>query len=150
MPDITVDITDLQVLLAVDQAEIDRAVRLVLADAGIRHAHVNVVIVDDAQIESHNRQYLHHDYPTDVLSFGLQEQPLEGEVLVNAEMARRRAAEFAWKATDELLWYVVHGTLHLVGYDDASFAARASMRRREVEVLARLGVPPPPNWDDEC
>ena len=53
---------------------------------------------------------------------------LEGEVVVGAEVARREARRYGWTPHDELLLYVVHGLLHLVGYDDAA-GRRAEMRR---------------------
>ena len=101
-----------------------------------------MAVVDDATIARLNEQFLQHEGPTDVLSFVLEqaEGGLEGEVVVSAETALRTAPGFGWSAGEELLLYVIHGMLHLAGYDDATPAEKGVMRRREAEVLARLGV----------
>ena len=61
---------------------------------------------------------------------------LEGELIVSTETALREAAAHGWTPADELLLYVVHGLLHLCGYDDLTDEARPVMRAREREVLA--------------
>ena len=89
--------------------------------------------VDDRTIHQLNRRYLDHDYPTDVLSFVLEEGPgtVEGEIIVSGDTAAASAPGYGWPAQDELLLYVIHGMLHLVGYDDKSPADAARMRQAE-------------------
>ncbi len=77
-----------------------------------------------------------------MLSFVLEQGEgfLDGEVVVSAETAQRAAPRFGWSAAEELLLYVIHGTLHLAGYDDATPGAAgddAHARRRSTS--ARLG-----------
>ncbi|HEX6963870.1 MAG TPA: rRNA maturation RNase YbeY [Lacipirellula sp.] len=121
---------------------VQAAARVALADSSYRDVSVSVAIVDDAAIHQLNRQFLEHDYPTDVLSFVLEDQPhrLEGEVVVSIDTANRCAEEAGWSGVDELLLYVVHGALHLVGYRDKAADEAAEMRKAEAAVLARLGV----------
>ena len=140
----TIDVANRQETLAVDEERIVRAVEMILTDASIQRAEVSVAIVDDPTIHELNRHYLDHDYPTDVLSFVLSSEngELEGEVVVGAETARAAAPEFGLTQNDELLLYVIHGTLHLVGYDDATDDDRAEMRRRERQCLQRFGIEP--------
>lgn len=128
-----------------DDARIRRAVGLVLDAAGITAGAISVAIVDDATIHRLNAQFLQHDEATDVLSFVLERRPgyLEGEVVASGDTAARTAARMGWPADDELLLYVVHGVLHLVGYDDLDEGPRQAMRRRETEVLAQLGLTAP-------
>ena len=112
-----------------------------LRDAGVRKARISVAVVDDETIARLNWQYLRHRGPADVLSFLLdQSDGLEGEVVVGAQTALRTAPHYGWPPHDELLLYVVHGTLHLVGHDDASPALRAEMQKRETDVLEKLGI----------
>ena len=91
-----------------------------------------------------NRQYLEHDYPTDVLSFVLEfdetSKSLDGEIIVSSDYAAREAARYGWTANDELLLYVIHGCLHLVGHDDTTPAAKRAMREAEVRLLAGFGL----------
>lgn len=143
---IHVDVANEQSDLPVDPAGIDRAVRAVLAEEGVSQARISVAVVDDPTIAELNRRYLDHEGPTDVLSFLLEQGPggLEGEVVTSAATALRRAGEFGWSAGEELILYVIHGTLHLAGYDDGSEPQRREMRRRERACLARLGVEMPP------
>jgi len=131
-----------QSTLDVDEDRLREAVVMVLVDAGIDRANISVAIVDDPTIHALNRRYLQHDGPTDVLSFLLDrsEESLEGEVVVSADTAAGSAAQFGWSARDELLLYVVHGILHLVGCDDGLPEDRADMRRRERASLARFGL----------
>jgi probable rRNA maturation factor len=116
------------------QPELLRATVLeVLAGEARLEAELSVVVVDDRQMHQLNRRHLNHDYPTDVLAFRISEpaEPLEGEVIINAQMAHHRAEEFGWTPADELLLYAIHGTLHLCGYDDHDPDRRRLMRQRE-------------------
>lgn len=128
--------------VAVDERQITRAVCWALADTPYDEATISVAIVDDETIHQLNRQFLEHDYPTDVLSFTLEDDPprLEGEIIVSVDTARENGAEAGWSALDELLLYVVHGTLHLAGYRDKSAEDAAEMRSAEAATLDRLGI----------
>ncbi len=143
---IQIAITNEQTVLNVDEDRLRSAVRTVLEDAGRSVAQISVAVVDDPTIHGLNRKYLNHDYATDVLSFVLEEgthgEPFEGEVIASAETAVAAAERFGWLAADELLLYVVHGALHLVGYDDKTTEAVAEMHKREADVLARFGLEP--------
>lgn len=136
---------------SIDAARLAAAVQIVLADAQVDSAEVSVAIVDDPTIHRLNRQFLEHDYPTDVLSFVLDEPPhLSGEIIASVDTAAREAAEVGWPAEHELLLYAVHGALHLVGQLDKEIADAAEMRSRERDTLAKLGVtvsPTDPRWN---
>ena len=139
--EITIEIANLQCHLPLDRRLVRKAVRRVLRAAGVRKGRISVAVVDDGQIARLNWQYLHHRGPADVLSFVLDRSDgLEGEVVVGAQTARRSAPRFGWSAHDELLLYVIHGTLHLVGYDDTSPTLRAKMQEQEALVLRQLGI----------
>ena len=141
-----IDVAVRQTALEVDQRIIVQAVEMILRDAAVARTEISVALVDDPTIHQLNRQYLDHDDATDVLSFVFQRDRdlLEGEVIVSADTAVSRAAEFGWTAAEELLLYVIHGTLHLVGYDDGTSDERAEMLARERDCLLRLGIEPPP------
>jgi probable rRNA maturation factor len=127
---------------AVDAQRLVEAARRVLADAGVASAAISLAVVDDPTIHVLNRRFLDHDWPTDVLSFVLEQvdDHLEGEVVISADMAASSAAELGCTPADEQLLYVIHGMLHLVGYDDKSPDDAARMRAAECEYLDRLGV----------
>ena len=79
----------------VDQQAITSVTRRIVADAGFTRGSISIAVVDDATIHQLNRQYLQHDYPTDVLSFPLASDAaagiLEGEIVVSYETASRSA-----------------------------------------------------------
>lgn len=134
--------------MEVDEERLLAAARGVLTDAAIDEALISLAIVDDPTIHDLNRRYLEHDYATDVLSFVLErtETRLEGEVIVSSETAVSQSRLWGWSAEDEMLLYVIHGMLHLVGIGDATSEEREEMRRREGECLARFGLVP--HWED--
>jgi probable rRNA maturation factor len=139
---IEVEISDMQGHLRADAAQLTGLVRAVLAAEGQRRASISIALVDQATIHSINLSHLGHDWPTDVVSFPLSEPSdpvLTGELVVSAEMAASTAAEIGAEPIDELALYVVHGLLHLCGYDDTSEHEAAAMRRREDELLEACG-----------
>ena len=142
----SIAIANEQGCLALDESRIRAAVSDVLNEADLREAEISLAFVDNARIHELNRTFLQHDFPTDVISFVLErdENRLEGEVVVSAEMARATAPRWNWPPEHELLLYVVHGVLHLVGYDDTTDAAAAKMRLAERVALNRLGIDVPP------
>jgi probable rRNA maturation factor len=134
---ITISITNRQRVLPLDRRAVRRAVTAILSDAGIAEATISVAVVDDREIADLHGRFLDDPTPTDVLSFLLErsESYLEGEVVVSAETALASAAKYRATPGEELLRYVIHGTLHLVGFDDATPRGRAAMRRGEREHL---------------
>lgn len=139
---IQVAISSEQLALKIDKRRLRAAIKEVLNGEGIESADISLAVVDDPTIHDLNRRWLNHDVPTDVLSFVLDqhEAHLEGEIIVSADTAKTRCAEFGWPAEAELLLYVIHGALHLAGYDDKRSAARRQMREREQFYLQRLGL----------
>ncbi|MFH0982541.1 MAG: rRNA maturation RNase YbeY [Planctomycetota bacterium] len=123
---------------------IKRAVAVTLQRHGRDAARISVALVDDARMAGLNQRYLGHPGPTDVLSFDLGESdahaPLEGEIVISWETAAREAACRGHSIEAEAMLYVVHGTLHLVGFDDRSPEAAAAMHAEEDRVLTDLGV----------
>lgn len=165
MPAYTIEINDHFPDSPVDQALLKEAIERVLIEEKITAATISLAIVSDAEIHRVNREFLGHDYPTDVISFllnppaegapGVIDDPerneiaaatgpdepladdfLAGELIVSLETASREAVNHGWSLRAELLLYVVHGLLHLCGYDDLTDEARPVMRAREREILA--------------
>jgi len=151
VPCIEIELSDTQNHLQVDSALIERLVRDVLKIEEVVSASISLAIVDNATIHEINRRHLGHDWPTDVITFPLsseEDETLIGEIVVSAEMARDSAAEFGHDPWAELALYVVHGLLHLQGYDDLTEETVREMRRREGEVLALLGLPNTYSWTE--
>jgi probable rRNA maturation factor len=147
---LSIEIANRQNLLTLDTLRLEQAAQAILHEAGITSAELSIALVDDFAIHQLNRQFLEHDYPTDVLSFVLEcdEGHLEGEVIVSIETAIRSANQLGWPAEDETLLYVIHGTLHLVGHDDLAPEPNATMRAAEGRYLARFGLTPHASTED--
>ena len=141
-----IEIANQQTKLPIDADRLQKAVMPILADAGYEQGNLSIAVVDDPTIHELNRRHLAHDYPTDVLSFCLEEAPgqLEGEVIVSADTAQTNAAEYGWGAENELLLYVIHGVLHLVGHRDKTDDEILAMREAERVYLKIAGVDLPP------
>lgn len=84
-----------------------------------------------------HEQFLQDPTPTDVMAFPYGDEDLFGEVVVNLDMAIERAKELGCSPLGELELYVVHGVLHLLGFDDQEPKERERMRAAEREVLGR-------------
>jgi probable rRNA maturation factor len=121
----------------------EAAERTLTAHGAAAGACVDVAVVDDPAIHRLNRERLDHDWPTDVISFLYADEPVVGELIVSADTAERVAAEYDWDPAAELALYVVHGTLHLLGYDDQTDEERAAMQQEENRLLATFGWTPP-------
>ncbi len=141
---VRIAIADRQTSMAPDRARLRRAVRAALAGNVSGTAQISLALVDDPTMARLHERFLGHKGPTDVLSFLLEQSAdgIEAEVVVDTDVARREAPRYGWPAEHELLLYVIHGTLHLAGYDDRTAAGRKRMKAREEEVLAGLGVTP--------
>jgi probable rRNA maturation factor len=110
-----------------------------------------VVLVDDAHIARLNRTYRRVAGPTDVLAFPMSEGPFTalapdclGDVVISAETALRQAQRGHLEA--ELALLLVHGILHLLGYDHGTLAERRRMWKQQAAVLAACGVAAPRGW----
>lgn len=122
-----------------------------LAAEGVREpVSLSVVLVDDATIHELNRRFLDHDEPTDVITFALDDaldseagadgfvNPSPhtlGEIYVSCERAAAQAAEWGNDPTREVRFLVIHGVLHLLGWDDATPADRQRMLDRQEAIL---------------
>lgn len=102
-----------------------------------RNSKLSIVLVDDATIAKLNTQYHDTSGPTDVLSFDYGEG--QGELIISVECAVRQARRFRTTSARELVLYVVHGILHLHGYDDLKTNDRRRMRTAERRLVSRLG-----------
>ena len=99
--------------------------------------NLSVAFVTNAAIRKINRKFLRHDFATDVISFPL-DSDLLGELVISAEYAVGEAAKRKIPVEEELLRYVAHGILHLLGYDDHRPGDRKRMWARQERELRRI------------
>ena len=114
-----------------------------------RGVEVSVHLIDDEQIRAINSQWRQQEAPTNVLSFPatdanhLAEARLLGDVLISYDTLQREAEEEGKSVSDHYSHLVVHGFLHLLGYDHIVKAEAETMEQLEVRALAKLGVADP-------
>ncbi|GAB4409056.1 MAG: rRNA maturation RNase YbeY [Bacteroidia bacterium] len=99
---------------------------------------INYIFCSDEYLLTLNKQYLDHDYYTDILTFPNSEpgQPISADIYISIERVRENAQAFQSELMDELARVMVHGLLHLLGFDDHSPEAAAQMREAEDVALA--------------
>ena len=99
----------------------------------------SVAIVTDKEIQPMNKQYRGKDYPTDVLSFRYDEY--SGEIVLSADRIRAQAEEFGHTPTVEAAFMLVHGILHIMGWDhERSEKEAKEMRQLEHQILRQCGL----------
>ncbi|NOT96895.1 MAG: rRNA maturation RNase YbeY [Nitrospira sp.] len=133
-----------------DQARLDRQARAILSDVGEASAELGILFVGDQRMRSLNRQYRGKDRTTDVLAFAMREAPhssssVLGDVVIAVPTAVRQAKEGQRSLDEELTVLLVHGILHLCGYDhERSEKEARRMQRRERMILRSLARLPKP------
>lgn len=106
--------------------------KAVLAGEKKNAADLSIVLTDNKSIRKINKQYLNHDYNTDVISFTLEEKPvLIGEIYISIDQARQQAKDYGVSPRNEILRLAAHGTLHITGYVDYSLEERNNMHKFE-------------------
>ncbi|TPW19304.1 MAG: putative rRNA maturation factor [Elusimicrobia bacterium] len=126
---------------------VGKAAKAALGAKAMAPGELCVVFASDAQVHSLNKRFLSHDRETDVISFNYP-RPKEaapdspfGDVYISLGVAKRQAKALGHSLEKEAVTLAVHGTLHLVGYDDAKPADKARMFKRQDALVAAL-LPP--------
>jgi probable rRNA maturation factor len=132
-----------------DQARLVRSARAILSDIGETSAELGILFVGDQRMRGLNHRYRGKDRSTDVLAFAMREartshtshlmSDMLGDVVISVPTARRQATEAGRSLDEELAWLLVHGILHLCGYDhERSEKEARRMHRRERMVLRSI------------
>jgi len=96
---------------------------------------ISVAIVSDARMAALHRRFMNIAGPTDVLTFQ------HGEIVVSAETAQRNASQYRTTAEDEIRLYIVHGILHLMGFDDTTAVAARTMTKAQKRIFIAVSRP---------
>ncbi len=137
---LSVSVANQQEALELDFARIKTVARGVLQGEGLADAKLTIAFMTDPAIHALNKRFLEHDEPTDVITFPYTKKPLHGDLAISTDTAITAAAERGHEAAEEVLLYVIHGILHLCGYDDMSEKKQKVMKQKEAEYLSKLGV----------
>lgn len=130
--------------LPVARARIVDTARAVLRSERVANAMLSITFVSDRTIRALNRRHLRRDRVTDVIAFGFRRagarSPIVGDVYIAPDVARASAAANDVPVREEIIRLVVHGTLHVLGYDHPGTAARtrSPMWKKQERLVARL------------
>ncbi len=137
-----------QKIIPIDTRTLRKTLLRLLAALECQNCDLSVLIVDDARIHQLNARYRGVDRPTDVLAFAMREGPfahlqpqLLGDLVISAQTALRQARTRHCPLAEELTRLLIHGTLHLLGYDHEVSAAAARLMRAKERELWRLVAP---------
>jgi probable rRNA maturation factor len=137
---------------SINRRHLCRIIRSFLQDDLHREQYVLAVyLVNDRRITQLNETHLRHAGPTDVIAFDYSDErssrrkeadslPLMGDVFICVEEAIRQSGKYHTSWQSEVIRYIVHGILHLCGYDDQTVAARKKMKREEDRLLRELST----------
>ena len=128
-------------------AEVRKTAEKILSDLGCHECELSILLVDDDEMTHLNLEYLGRDHPTNVLAFPMREgkdkhlhPDLLGDVIISTETAQREAQDRGVTVKEEMAQLLVHGILHLLGYDhEGAPDEAATMEAKELEILSRLG-----------
>lgn len=121
--------------------KINRWVKTVAQNFGYRRLTINYIFCSDDELLKINRQFLGHDYYTDIITFDTLEDQriknasLSGDIFISVDTVRINAEEYGTSFEDELHRVMIHGILHLVGFDDHTDAESEEMRKQENTAL---------------
>ena len=138
-----VSVANQQESVELDYQRLKAAARAVLEGEGVKKSKITLAFMTDEAIHALNRRFLQHDEPTDVITFpysSAKAASLEGEIAISTETASRAAEERGHSVADELVLYVIHGVLHLCGFDDVEEPERTTMRQKERQYLRQLEI----------
>ena len=141
---LNIEINDKQSVISGMTKKLAEIVEYVFAGAGVNSGEISMAIVSDDEMSELNARFFGYNETTDVIAF-LYEQSedgrrIDGEIIVNAMEAVRRSKELMHGTEEELLFYAVHGALHLLGREDSSAEKREAMNRHAALLLSEKGV----------
>jgi len=126
----------------VQEDRLAQACRTVFVEEEVSEGEVSVTLMGDEAIQAMNLEYFDKDWPTDVIAFSLHgaDEPVLGDVYLGYQQARRQADELGISLGEERLRLVIHGTLHVIGYEHPERDGRfeCDMYRKQEALLESL------------
>ena len=121
-----------------DQESIRGLLELVLSDNKHQTAEINIIITDDDSLRLMKKEYFNQDVYTDIIAFNIDEDPFEGELYISHDRVSDNAKKFDQTFEGELKRILIHGTLHLCGFDDQTKEDKLKMTSMEENYLKKF------------
>ncbi len=112
-------------------------ISIVLSEHGHSKANISIVLIDDDSLRKMKKKYFGEDLYTDIISFNIEENPFEGELYISYDRVKSNAIEFSEKYHIELKRVIIHGLLHLCGYNDSTKEEKNKMTELENKYLKK-------------
>ena len=124
--------------IAVDDDSIRELVALVFSANGHQSATIEIIITDDNTLRLMKKEYFNQDLYTDVIAFNIEEDPFEGEIYISHQRVKENAEEYKQSFHRELKRVIIHGALHLCGYNDQTSEEKSIMTSMEENYLVKF------------
>jgi probable rRNA maturation factor len=143
---------NLQKKAALNPPQILKVAKTILRHEGVQKASLSIVFVTRQRIKALNKKFLHRDHSTDVLAFDLRDgaflgrkekrklKVITGDIIISTDAAWKNSRIYGTALSQELALYIIHGILHLLGFDDHRSGDIKKMRKKEQEILSCLGA----------
>ena len=123
----------------IDQTKVSRWIKQIAAQYGKKTGNINYIFCDDERILEVNKEFLQHDYFTDIITFDYSSgKTISGDIFISIDTVKSNAEGLGVDFENELHRVIIHGILHLCGQDDKTTESQAEMTRKENEALAQL------------
>jgi len=126
--------------IKIDKREIHKIISLLKKEFSFQVNDIIINIVTSEEIHKVNKQFLNHDYSTDIITFNYSEEnnTLETEIFISLEDAYSNSIKYKVSLDNEFLRLVIHGVLHLLGYDDKNEKDKRKMKRMENKLVSKF------------
>lgn len=129
--------------ISLSKSLIRKSLKILKSELSLKIAHLQINILNGADIIALNQKYLNHDYNTDIITFDYRvdlANPIDGEIFISFEDAQKNAEKYKVSLNNELIRLIIHGVLHLSGFDDKSPIEKRKMKKMENYFLEKLKV----------
>lgn len=124
-----------------DQLQVERWIRAVASQYGFSVGELNYIFCDDEKILSVNREFLQHDYYTDIITFDYTTRTrVNGDIYISVDTVASNADQVGVMFIHELYRIIIHGLLHLTGQADKTPETKAQMTAKEDDALQKLAI----------
>ena len=113
-------------------------IKEVIEEEGYEMTRIDYIFCSDEFLLEVNRTHLDHDFYTDIITFPLNTNPIMAEIYISVERVKENATSYSVAFQDELMRVIIHGILHLCGYDDHEETDIAFIRKKEAYYLKKL------------
>ena len=126
---------------SINDNSLSKLCNLVLNEHEYLTGKINIIITDDESLREMKLEFFNEDVFTDVIAFNIEKDPFEGELYISSDRVRDNAKIYNQEFQDELKRVIIHGLLHLCGYDDSTTSEKENMSLLEDKFLSQFMSP---------